>query len=115
MLSARRYLRTWSETRAEDFHPIQVGLAHAGGGAIVQVSHLLEVNAHERHGYPVGGQPVETGDGDPVLYRRASHGSVALHRPVAVDDGEVGAELRRQGIEVVLGPRRAWLPDPDSS
>jgi len=30
------------------------------------------------------------------------HGSVALHRLVAVDDGKVGAELRRQGIEVVV-------------
>src|SRR5208337_4843996 len=98
---------------AEDFHPVQLGLAHAGG-AIVQVSHLLEVNAHERHGHSVGGQPVEAGDGDPVLYRRASHGSVALHRLVAVD--ALSCWWEGWTIMVPVGRRRhgaVWWIVPD--
>src|SRR5512138_816673 len=74
------------ERRAEDFDSAQVRLAHpAILGAIVQVADLAEVHAHQFRRYAIGGEPIEAGQADFMIHRRATGGALAFHALVTVN------------------------------
>ena len=84
---------------------LQVALAEAGLGAVVQVADLGQVDAHQLDGHAIGGQPVGLTTQTRWSTGVPQHGAVALHALEAVDHGQVRVQTPGQVEQVVVDRR----------